>query len=458
MKKKTVLLIILSLLLLTGHSGTLSAAGTRPVSAQSPTEISFWHSMGGVMGVTLEGIVQNFNDTVGAEKGISIKTVYQGKNLELAKKLKAAVQANDTDSMPDLTLMSSGETGYMLNLEIAVKAEDIFNDNLIGLSQDDFLPGAVKALSYQDKAVGLPFAPSSLVMYYNRDAFIAADLDPDTPPKTIAELAEVSKKLTIEENGQISQYGFGLVMDSWHMASWIGQQNHDGNGYSLFGDNDNGHADQMTKVVFDENGTMQHFLEIYTAAAKEGNFKYKDDDLVNNFIAGNVTITLHSSSMLPGLLKDTAGNFELGVAAIPMVDENSTGGVSFGGSAIYPMNLGDENNFNAALEFLKFFYLPEQQVTWQAGSGYLPAVKSAFESEAYKSFVAENPFYNVAPAQVLASNPNIQEPMVGVGTTILVILKDGIAEVLDGNMSIEEGVAEMADQCNIAIEEYNDAN
>lgn len=61
------------------------------------TEIVFWHPMGGVQQTALDNIVNEFNETVGAEKGIKVTTVYQGANTELAKKLKAAVQATWTD-------------------------------------------------------------------------------------------------------------------------------------------------------------------------------------------------------------------------------------------------------------------------------------------------------------------------------------------------------------------------
>lgn len=351
------------------------------------TEIVFWHPMGGVQQTALDNIVNEFNETVGAEKGIKVTTVYQGANTELAKKLKAAVQAKDMDGLPDLTTMSSGETGYMKDLDLAVKAQQIFDDGSIGLSADDFQEGMLNSLAYEGEAVGLPFSSSAILFYYNKDAFREAGLDPEKAPQTIEELGEYSKQLTKTEGSEITQYGFGYAADSWVVASWVGQQDTDGQGYSLFGD-----------------------------------------------------------------------KFELGVAALPRVDENATGSVTFGGNAVYPIDKGDEDKLNATYEFLKYFYTDEAQLEWHSGTGYLPVTNSTYESDAYAQFIAENPQFAVAADCVAESDPNVQEAMCGVAGTILTIVKDGIMNCLDGSLTVDEAVQTMAEESNTAIQDYNDAN
>lgn len=438
--------------------GTVQKENAAQDQGAGTVDIVFWHSMGATQGQTIEGLVKTFNETVGKEKGINVSTVYQGKNTELSKKFKAAVQAQDMKSLPDLTMMSSGETGYMRSLELAIKGEDILNNGSIGLSKDDFQAGMINSLSYQGKVIGLPYAPSCILMYYNKDAFKEAGLDPENPPQTIEELGECSAKLTKKDGDQIVQYGFGHAADSWTMSSWIGQQNTDGKGYSLFGDNNNGHDDPMTKVVFDENGTMKHFLEIYSKAAKTGNFKYKEDDPTNNFTSGNVTIILASCGGLPKMIEAIGNNFELGVAMIPKVDEDATGGVSFGGSALYAIDKKNEDKLNATYELMKFLYAEDNQMTWHKGGGYLPSINAVYASDQYKKFIEEKPLFRVAKECVEGSNPNVQEPMCGVGGTILTVVKDGIIQALDESITIDEAVESMAQQCNDALTEYNEAN
>ena len=442
--------------LLAGCAGGGSKTDT--ASSGKTTEVVFWHSMGGVQQTALDGIVKKFNDSVGKEKNIEIKAVYQGKNLDLSKKLKAAVQAKDMEGLPNLTTMSSGETAYMKDLDLAIKADKILKDGSIGLTKDDYQPAMMNALSYDGSPVGLPFSSSAILLYYNKDAFAAAGLDPEKAPATVKELSEYSAKLTKKDGDNISQYGFGYAADSWVMASWIGQQKSEGKDFSLFGDKNNGRDGVMSKVVFDSNGTMKHFLDIYKDAAKVGNFKYKEDDPVNNLAAGNITMTLASSASMTTILESVGDKFKLGVATLPKVDENATGSVSFGGSAIYPLNKGSESDLAATYEFIKFLYTEENQLAWHKGTGYLPVIRSVYDSEAYANFIKENPYFAVPSKAVAASNPNVQEALTGVAGTIFNIVKDGIMNALDGNMTVDEAVKYMSDESNKAIEDYNDAN
>lgn len=434
------------------------ANGADPGAAGDVIEISLWHPMGGVNGETVERIAAQFNETVGKEKKIKVSTVYQGANADLTKKLKAAFQANDLKNMPDLTFCPAGETGYMQGIDIVVKAQDILDQGLIGLGVDDLEPAAVKALTCENKVVGLPYAPSTICMYYNKDAFKEAGLDPETPPATIKELGEYSAKLTKRDGDTITQYGFGYQLDSWALSSWIGQQDMDGSGYSLFGDNDNGHAATMTKVEFDSNQTMKTFLTEYKAACEVGGFKYLEDDRKNNFGSGNITMTLSSSADITGMKELAAGKFELGIAYLPKVDDRSKGGVSCGGSALYPVDKGDPARLEAVYEYLRYLYSPEVQMEWHTSTGYLAAVPAAYGLDAYRTFIEDDPLYAVGVDQLHDSNVNIQEPMCGVGGAISGFIKDGIVTVLDGSSDIDQAVASMAQACDQALEDYNLAN
>ena len=290
------------------------------------------------------------------------------------------------------------------------------------------------------------------------DAFKEAGLDPEVALRTIKELGEYSAKLTKRDGETITQYGFGILLDSWPLSSWIGQQDTDGKGYSLFGDNDNGHSASMTKVEFDSNNTMKTFLTEYKAACEVGSFKYLEDDRKNNFGAGNITITLASSADIFGMNELAAGKFEVGVAYLPKVDDHSVGGVSCGGSALYPIDKGDGDRLAAVYEYLKYLYSPKIQMEWHTSTGYLAAIPATYELEAYKEFLKEDPSYAVGANQLHDSDMNIQEPMCGVGGAISGFIKDGIVSVLDGSSDIDSAVASMAQACNQALEDYNLAN
>lgn len=66
-------------------------------------------------------------------------------------------------------------------------------------------PGTLDSLTFDGKIYGLPTDFNSVIMYYNKDRFEAAGLDPDMPPTTWEEILEYSEALT---NADGSQVGF----------------------------------------------------------------------------------------------------------------------------------------------------------------------------------------------------------------------------------------------------------
>lgn len=60
---------------------------------------------------------------------------------------------------------------------------------------------------------GIPWQRSTIILYYNKDAYKEAGLDPETPPTTWKELEEYAQKLTKEENGTTTRYGIQIPSD-----------------------------------------------------------------------------------------------------------------------------------------------------------------------------------------------------------------------------------------------------
>jgi multiple sugar transport system substrate-binding protein len=73
----------------------------------------------------------------------------------------------------------------------------------------DIIPASLEWVKYQGKLYGLPFLQDDWGFAWNTDAFTAAGLDPTKPPKTLDELWDYAKKLTIRNpDGSIKQAGF----------------------------------------------------------------------------------------------------------------------------------------------------------------------------------------------------------------------------------------------------------
>ena len=77
-----------------------------------------------------------------------------------------------------------------------------------GIDMDDLFPAPLIQCKQGDKIYCLPWGTDLYALYWNKDMFEAAGLDPEVPPKTMEELAEFADKLTVVKDGVIEQIGF----------------------------------------------------------------------------------------------------------------------------------------------------------------------------------------------------------------------------------------------------------
>ena len=91
--------------------------------------------------------------------------------------------------------------------------------------------------SYKGEVWGVPSTPTTIALYWNKDLFRAAGLDPERPPRTIAELNAMSDKLTVyDAAGNLKQVGFlpqqvgGWV---WAFPQWFGGGLFDGENVTI---------------------------------------------------------------------------------------------------------------------------------------------------------------------------------------------------------------------------------
>src|SRR5262249_16266615 len=74
---------------------------------------------------------------------------------------------------------------------------------------NQFTPGAVAAVKAEGHYYALPFFEDTYMLYYNKDDFKAAGLDPNSPPSTISQLVADAAKLTVSDGkGGYSRLGF----------------------------------------------------------------------------------------------------------------------------------------------------------------------------------------------------------------------------------------------------------
>lgn len=446
--------LIIILLLVVSSTSFIWAMGSADKQSDVTT-IEFWHPNSGLLGDAMNQIVDEFNNTIGTEKKIFVNAVYQGKAADVATKLRASLQANRAKDLPDLAQVDA--TGVMDIRDSAhmVAVEDLI-DNDPSFSIDELQMGTRLSMNYKNKMIGMPFNASTIVLYYNKDAFREANLDPNKPPKTLDELAEMAAILTkkSKDGKNIEQYGFVGVPTTYELVSWIGQQNN----LSYLTDKLNGHEGNPTKVLFDTEGTMANFLEKWKKVYDAGGLGNITSDARQQFIAEKAAMFVSSTSSLSTVLDSVGTRFEVGVGYLPKVDENSTGGVNIGGGAIFVFENNNDFQKKGTWEFLKYLTSAEVQFFWHKETGYFPVNNATYELKEFKEHLDENKLFKVAIDQLHDSNPLVQSVWWPNAFQAYYEVQNAVIQMLEKGVSIDQTVTNLANTFNGFMAEYNRMN
>lgn len=416
---KKFLFILIALLL----STEIFALGNKESDIKT---VELWHSNSGKVGEVFDQIITDFNEGVGKEKGIEIEAIYQGKANDVLTKVKAAQTAGN---LPDIAQMDATSGFDMSQAGYVVSLDELSFDT------SNILPLALSGFEYNGKQIAMPFNSSALLLYYNKTLFDSLSIE---PPKTLDQMVEVANKL----NGKID-YAFAGVPATSELTTMLGSQN----GLSYLTDNRNGHSGPATKVLFGENGTYKKFLEKWKKLYQTGMVNNITQGVSTEFAAGRAAMMLASSSNLSTVIATVANNFEVGVAAVPMVDDEATGGVCVGGGAMYAFSDNEETRI--VLEYLSG---EEVQLKWAEGTGYIPINTKLYESDAYKAFLDKNPNFKVAMDAILNSNEKLTNLWIPSAYQVYYSFQKNVVDVITSKLDIDEGVKEMADYVQSALD------
>lgn len=432
-------------------SGADSTSDSKPNATEKPIEVVFWHSFGGTTGEALQSIIDTYNETRGAEKGIKVSLVYQG--YEGTDKVLLAYQTKDTANAPDINVNLTSVIPSMMELDWNVDISEYLNDPASEVSASTFPEAMQRMCSYEGKMVAIPFANSIPLLYYNADALKEAGFN--GPPKTLDDLAEYTKALTLKDDaGNVSRYGLNVQIRRYQMVQFVVSQSPD----SFFGDNEGGRTAPMTKITAGEDGTMKNFLEKWQKVIETGGYKYVEDNMNEEFAQGLSAMLIMSSSRL-GTIKDLVGDtFDFQTAFLPKVNAGDNGGAAIGGSCLNLFNLGDKARVDAAWDVVQYCLQPENQMKFSQASGYIPVNKAAYELPEMVKYYEENPQYKVALDEMLAASPNAQEPLDLVYNDVQKVITDTMLEFCEGKRSVDDTVEKITIDCNALLDEYHAAN
>lgn len=448
---KKIIAVLLALMMLCGLAACGASpeepAGEKaPVTPQEsllgskPVTITFWHCASDEAGVLMDKYVAAFNAE--NEYGITVNAAYQGQYSDATTLLKTMLSGENYADLPDvMQLDATGKTPYYssgraFTVDDAVAAYG--DENTL----DAYLEAALGNWQFGGVQLGLPFATSTTVTYYNKTLLEQAGFS--GAPDTLADLAAIGKAM--REKG-MTQSVFQCIPNTPTLANWLGQLG------SYLVDHRNGADDTATALDCIENGALVSFLREWKALYEAG--ALVNENASNDaFLAGEVAVITNSSSHVNEIISGVDGRFEVGVSGYLRVNDSAASGATVSGSCLVLFDSMDELKKQAAFCFMQYLTSAKVQADYAAHTGYVPSNKGALDDPAYAAVTERDPRYLAAFEQLSQTPAELRSVTVGPSTDFYYAIIQDISDMLEYDQTPEETAELLHDDLTSLLSDY----
>ncbi len=407
------------------------ASGT----AASATEITFYYpiAVGGPITKVIDGYAAEFQKK---HPGITVKPVYTGSYQDSIVKAMTAAKAGNA---PDAAVLLSTDMFTLIDSDVIVPVDTIATSDADKTWIKSFYPAFMANSQAQGHTWGIPFQRSTIVQYWNKDAFKAAGLDPEKAPKTWDEMVAFGKKLTKRDG---SQAQWGVEIPSSGFPYWLFQ--------ALTTQNDVLLANQDgTKVAFNDPKVVEA-AQFFADLSQKHEVMPKGivdwGTTPKDFFEGKTAMMWTTTGNLTNVRQNA--KFAFGVAPMP---SKARGGSPTGGGNIYIFKTTDKAKQAAALEFARFLTTPEKAADWGIATGYVATRPDAWETPAMKKYAAEFPAAIVARDQLKAA---VAELSTHENQRVTKALNDALQAILTGAKPAKAALDQAQAEANRILNSY----
>jgi sn-glycerol 3-phosphate transport system substrate-binding protein len=405
---------------------TLAAACSAPSSSSAPAAVSstgsqatitYWGAFGGHNADVLTQLVDRFNQS---QNDVKVTLENQTSYETLAGKLTTALQAHSAPEvvqLSDVWWFKFYLSKTLAPLDDLMKAENVNASDYVGV----FWNETVRA----GKQVMLPFARSTPIFYYNKDAWAKAGL-PDRGPNTWDELINDFGPKLKPLGGVVHAFQPASNYIAWHFMGVVWAY---GGSYS---------DPDFTIHIQEPNAVKAG--EMWRGMLASG-LGAASKDPGTDFNSGAALSYLDSTAGVAG--HEAAAKFQVGTAFLPQGPAGfgcCTGGSMLGITAASPME-----KQQAAMKFLAYVTTTDT-VWWSQNTGYMPVTNAGIQSSEMQSFYRQHPNFKTTIDQLPKTRPQ------DAGRELLAngdqIIGKGLERVTVNDEPSESVFNDVADQLN----------
>ena len=408
-------------------SALAAAAWCAPAHAQ--VEIQWWHAMGGALGEWVNDLAKQFNES---QSEYRIVPTFKGSYDE---SMTAAVAAFRAGNAPHILQVFEVGTATMMASKGAIKpVGEVMQQAGQKFDPNAYIPAVSGYYTAPNgQMLSFPFNSSTTVFHYNKDAFKAAGLDPENPPKSWPEVALAAAKLKAAGH----KCPFTTSWISWtqleSFSTWHNVE---------FATLKNGFGGTGTRLSFNSPLHVRHF-ENLANMAKQGLFVYKGRGNAADgvFVSGECAM-MTGSSGLYGNIKRNA-KFAAGIAALPYYPDvpGAPQNTIIGGASLWVMNGKKPAEYKGVAQFFAFLSKPEVAAGSHQRTGYLPVTLASYELTDKSGFYKQNPGTDVAVTQMIRKTTDKSRGIrLGNFVQIRTIIDEETEQIWGGRKSAKEAL------------------
>lgn len=427
--------------------GAVFIFGIAVTSAQAVTEIQWWHAMGGPNGEKLNEIAANFNKS---QSDYKVVPVNKGSYSET---MTAAIAAFRSGRPPHIVQVFEVGTATMMAATGAVKpVYKLMAETGEPFDPKSFLPTVTGYYTTTDgKLLSMPFNSSTPILYYNKEAYKKAGLDPNKPPKTWPELEAYAKKLVAA-----GYCGFTTAWQSWVMLENFGAWHN-----IPLATQQNGFAGLDTKFVLNDPVRVKHIQKM-ADWQKDNIFKYggRKGDSTSLFTSGQCAMFFQSSAGIAAVRRDA--KFEFGTGMLPYYPDvqGAPQNSIIGGGTLWVLAGHPAKDYKGVARFFSYLSSPEVQADWHQFTGYLPITMAAYELSKKQGFYTKNPGTETALIQMTLNAPTANSKGLRLGSFVQTrdIINGELEAVWAGKKTAQQALDDAAAGGNKLLRKFEKAN
>ena len=429
-----------------GAAAALAIVIATPAGAV--TELQWWHSMGGELGQKLEKMANDFN---ASQSDYKVVPVFKGSYPEAMTAAIAAFRARQNPAL--LQVFEVGTATMMAARGAVYPVYELMKNENEPFDPKAYLPAVTGYYTDTNgNMLSFPFNSSTPILYYNKDAFRKAGLDPNVPPRTWPEVEAAAKKL------QAAGMTCGLT-NEW--PSWVLVENFSAFHNIPIGTKSNGFGGLDTELKIN-NPLVEKQIAMLADWQKTKLYDYggRTNKAEPKFYAGECGIFIGSSAARAAIMANA--KFDLGYGMQPYwpdvkgAPQNSI----IGAATLWVLKGRPGAEYKGAAKFFAFLSRPEPQAWWHQNTGYLPITLAAYELTRSQGFYDKNPGTDTAIKQITLNPPTENSKGLRFGSFVQIrdVIEEELEQAFGGTKSAREALDSAVKRGNDLLRQFEKAN